>query len=69
MATRTDNAITLTKDELSVVLEALHDCARHNYVSAANKRSQQAIRDYSKRKADSALTTRDAIVRRMYTWS
>lgn len=69
MATRTDNPVTLTHQELKVVLDALHEAAKTSYQFAANKRNQPATRAYAKQRADEALLMRDAIVRRMYSWS
>jgi len=69
MATRTDNPVTLTPEQVKTVLEALHETARMSYAFAGNKRNQPATRAYAKQQGDEALIVRDAIVRGMHTWS
>jgi hypothetical protein len=69
MATRTDNPVTLTPEQVTVVLEALHEHARHSYTFWRNQRNQQATRTHAKQQADQAMIVRDAIVSSMYTWS
>ena len=69
MATRTDNLITLTRDELLNVLEALNDTSRENYKFWRNQRHQAATRESAKLRADKFMIVRDALVNRMYSWS
>ncbi len=69
MSTRTDNAVALSPSELATVLDALNEAAKTNYKFWRNQRNQPATRAYAKQQADTAMLTRDALVRRMHTWT
>ena len=68
MATRTDNPVTLTAEEVEIVLSALNDAAAVNYKFWRNQKHQAATRAYAKQQADKAMQLRDAIISRMHTW-